>query len=127
VKELKEKKRASVQNSIDLRAINNNCKDNYDEDNNIKIDNGAAATATSIHVVINSDSSSSSSSSSSNSSNSSSGISYDDRYLTALQRMEMKKQQYENEKVSFSWRRYSSFNMIDMTNFVIHFCISVCC
>jgi hypothetical protein len=83
------------------------------------------STATSyIHVVNNSSSSSSSSSSnssSSSSSSSSSGISYDDRYLTALQRMEMKKQQYENEKVSLSWRRYSSFNVTDMTNFVIHY------
>ena len=119
MKEFKEKKRASVQNSIDLRAKNNNCKDNHDDDNNVKNNNDALkinpTTATSfIHIVNNSVSSSSSSSSSS-------GISYDDRYLTALQRMEMKKQQYENEKVSLSWRRYISFNVTDMTNFVIHF------
>ena len=118
MKVFKEKKRASVQNSIDLRAENNNCKDNHDDDNNVKNNNDALeivpTTATSyIHVVNNSGSS--------NSSSSSSGISYDDRYLTALQRMEMKKQQYENEKVILSWRRYSSFNVTDMTNFVIHF------
>ena len=95
MKEFKEKKRASVQNSIDLRAKNNNCKDNHDDDNNVNNNNDVLeinpTTATSfIHVVNNSGSSSSSS-----------GISYDDRYLTALQRMEMKKQQYEDEKVSF--------------------------
>ena len=104
MKEFKEKKRASVQNSIDLRAENNNCKDNHDDDNNVRNNNDALeinhTTATSfIHIVNNSGSGSGSSSSSS-------GISYDDRYLTALQRMEMKKQQYENEKVSLSWRRY---------------------
>lgn len=100
MKELKEKKRASVQNSIELRAKNNNCKDNYDDDNKIELDNDAleivpTTNTSSIHVVNNSGSSSSSITSTS-----SSGISYDDRYLTALQRMEMKKQQYENEKVS---------------------------
>ena len=131
MKEFKEKKRASVQNSIDLRAKNNNCKDNHDDDNNVNNNNDVLeinpTTATSfIHIVNNSGSSSSSNSSSSNSSNSS-GISYDDRYLTALQRMEIKKQQYENEKVSLSWRRYSSFNVTDMANFVIHFWISRCC
>jgi len=133
VKLLKEKKRASIQNLIDLRTKNKigNVVVNFDDKNMKVTATSDAIESTSIHVghsnskssssrsgSSNNNSSSSSSSSSSNNSssnnscsssssssnmsNSSSGISFDDRYLTALQRMEMKKQQYEDEKVSFN-------------------------